>query len=258
MTEQVRDGRSTRWDPHRANDGWPSSTPRSPPSRRTARRPSPARSRRWPACRAPTSTGTSTASRRSTSPSPGTSPRRSVQQIRGGWPTKGSARDIIGGAISEHLGWIEAHPNLYRFLAQHAYAVDATGSPTVDDAKAAFATELTALLVRYMEYFEIDTAPAERVIVGVVGMVDATAAWWLEHRDISRADLTSALTDQVWLIIGTTTRASAWTWIRTPRCPAPEQARPGQAFRRSTRTSPPPSARSAHAPVTAMPCHGPK
>jgi AcrR family transcriptional regulator len=123
------------------------------------------------------------------------------QQIRSGLATRGSARDIIGGAISEHLGWIEAHPNLYRFLAQHAYAVNATGSPAVDDAKAAFATELTALLVRYMEYFELDTSPAERVIVGVVGMVDATAAWWLDHRNIPRAELTATLTDQVWLII---------------------------------------------------------
>ena len=129
------------------------------------------------------------------------------QQIRGGLATKGSARDIIGGAISEHLGWIEAHPNLYRFLAQHAYAVNATGSPTVDDAKAAFATELTGVLVHYWDYFEIDTAPAERVIVGVVGMVDATAAWWLEHRDVPRAELTAELTDQVWLIIANTARA---------------------------------------------------
>jgi AcrR family transcriptional regulator len=129
------------------------------------------------------------------------------QQIRGGLATKGSARDIIGGAISEHLGWIEAHPNLYRFLAQHAYAVNATGSPTVDDAKAAFATELTGVLVHYWQYFEIDTAPAERVIVGVVGMVDATAAWWLEHRDVPRAELTAALTEQTWLIIANTARA---------------------------------------------------
>lgn len=129
------------------------------------------------------------------------------QQIRGGLATKGSARDIIGGAISEHLGWIEAHPNLYRFLAQHAYAVNATGSPTVDDAKAAFATELTGVLVHYWQYFEIDTAPAERVIVGVVGMVDATAAWWLEHRDVPRAELTAALTEQTWLIIANTAQA---------------------------------------------------
>lgn len=129
------------------------------------------------------------------------------QQIRAGLATPGSARDVIGGAISQHLGWVEAHPNLYRFLAQHAYAVNSTGSPAVDDAKAAFANELTAVLAGYMRLFDIDTAPAERVIVGVVGMVDATAAWWLEHRDIQRAELTTALTDQVWLIIDHTARS---------------------------------------------------
>jgi AcrR family transcriptional regulator len=129
------------------------------------------------------------------------------ETIRAGMATTGSARDIIGGAISEHLGWVEAHPNLYRFLAQHAYTVNATGSPAVDDAKAAFAKELSAVLAGYMEMFHIDTAPAERVIIGVVGMVDATAAWWLEHRDVPRAELTAALTEQVWLIIDHTSRS---------------------------------------------------
>jgi AcrR family transcriptional regulator len=129
------------------------------------------------------------------------------QQIRAGLATQGSPRDIIGASISQHLGWIEAHPNLYRFLAQHAYAVNATGSPAVDDAKAAFAGELSALLAGYMRLFDMDTTPAERVVVGVVGMVDATAAWWLEHHDVPRAELTAALTEQVWLIIDHTARS---------------------------------------------------
>jgi AcrR family transcriptional regulator len=126
--------------------------------------------------------------------------------IRAGLATPGSARDIIRAAISQHLSWIEAHPNLYRFLAQHAYAVAKTGTPAADDAKAAFATELTALLQGYMRLFAIETAPAARVIVGVVGMVDATAAWWLEHRDVPRDDLTAELADGVWLIIDRTAR----------------------------------------------------
>jgi AcrR family transcriptional regulator len=126
------------------------------------------------------------------------------QQIRAGLATQGSPREIINASISEHLGWIEAHPNLYRFLAQHSYAVNATGSPAVDDAKAAFAGELTALLAGYMRLFDLDTAPAERVIIGVVGMVDSTAAWWLEHHDVPRAELTATLTEQVWLVIENT------------------------------------------------------
>jgi len=126
--------------------------------------------------------------------------------IRAGLATQGSAMDVIRASIDSHLGWIEAHPNLYRFLAQHAYAIAATGSPA-DDAKAAFATELTALLQGYMQLFGVDTAPAERVIIGVVGLVDTTAAWWLEHRDIGRDELTAELSEQVWLIIDRTASA---------------------------------------------------
>ena len=127
-------------------------------------------------------------------------------RVRAGLAIQGSPRQIISASINEHLGWIEAHPHLYRFLAQHAYAVALTGEPAVDDAKAVFATELTALLQRYLGMFGVDTRPAERLIVGVVGMVDATATWWLEHRDVPRAELTDALTDQVWLIIDHTVR----------------------------------------------------
>jgi len=123
------------------------------------------------------------------------------EQIRAGLATRGSALYVIRAAIGEHLSWIEAHPNLYRFLAAHAYAVNVTGTPTVDDAKTAFANELTALLAGYLRAFQVDSDPAERVIVGVVGMVDATAAWWLEHREIDRDQLAAELTEQVWLIL---------------------------------------------------------
>jgi len=206
MTEQVRDGRSTRWDPHR-------------------------RERRLAIITAaiaaieehgPDALTGQIAERAGV-------PRTHVyrhfegkqaldlavsrhvamqigEQIRGGLATRGSAMDVIRGAIGEHLGWVEAHPNLYRFLAAHAYAVNATGSPTVDDAKAAFANELTALLAGYLRAFNVDTAPAQQVIVGVVGMVDATAAWWLEHHEIDRAELTAELSEQVWLILDRSAR----------------------------------------------------
>jgi AcrR family transcriptional regulator len=133
------------------------------------------------------------------------------ESIRSGLATTDTARSIIGGAIDQHLRWVEAHPNLYRFLAQHSYAVATTGSATADDAKAALAVELTALLQNYMSMFDLDTGPAERVIIGVVGMVDATAAWWLEHPDVPRAELTAQLTAQVWLVIDHMTRALGLT-----------------------------------------------
>src|SRR3954451_22601555 len=52
------------------------------------------------------------------------------QTIRSGLTGGGTAMAIIGGAIDQHLGWVEAHPNLYRFLAQHSFRVstDSLGS----------------------------------------------------------------------------------------------------------------------------------
>jgi hypothetical protein len=52
----------------------------------------------------------------------------------------------------------------------------------------------------------LDTEPAERLMVGVVGLVDATAAWWLDRSDLSREAVTDELTDQVWLLLDRTTR----------------------------------------------------
>lgn len=127
--------------------------------------------------------------------------RQLGDQLRAALTRQGSARDIIRAGIAEHLAWIEAHPNLYRFLARHAYAVQETGSPSADDAKAAFAAELTALIQRYLQVLGVDTAPPRRLVVGVVGLVDATAAWWLEQRDIGREELTDELTDRVWTLM---------------------------------------------------------
>jgi AcrR family transcriptional regulator len=147
--------------------------------------------------------------------------RQIGETIRAGLAATGSARAIIGGAIDQHLRWVEAHPNLYRFLAQHAYAVANTGSPAADDAKTAFAAELSGLLERYMAMFDLDTSPAERVIIGVVGMVDATAAWWLEHPDVPRAELTGQLTEQTWLIIDQTARAAGLRLDLDEQLPSP-------------------------------------
>jgi AcrR family transcriptional regulator len=142
------------------------------------------------------------------------------QRIRAGLAGGGSAIGIIAGAIDEHLGWVEAHPNLYRFLAQHSYAVRGDGPGRAGDAKAALAAELTALISRYMSAFGIDSEPAERLIVGVVGLVDATAVWWLGSSNLPREVVAAELTDQVWLLIDRTSRKLGL--VLAPDQPLPE------------------------------------
>lgn len=128
------------------------------------------------------------------------------QSIRAGLARGGTAQAIIHGAIDQHLGWVEEHPNLYRFLAQHSFRVRTDSLGSSGDAKSVFAAELTSLIARYMIALGLDTEPAERVMVGVVGLVDATAAWWLDRSELTRDAVTAELTDQVWLLLDRTTR----------------------------------------------------
>jgi len=120
--------------------------------------------------------------------------------IRAAFATGGSTTELIASAIDRHLGWVAEHPNLYRFVARNAYAMTTPhGRPA--DAKAAFAAEITALTARYMAALGLSTEPAERMIVGVVGLVDATASWWIDRRVPDRATVAAELTEEVWLIM---------------------------------------------------------
>jgi AcrR family transcriptional regulator len=121
--------------------------------------------------------------------------------VRAAFATAGSTIDLIGSAIDRHLAWVDEHPNLYRFLARNAYAIKTPHGGRPADAKAAFAAELTEITARYMEALDQPTEPAERMIVGVVGLVDATASWWIERREPDRATVATDLKDQVWLIM---------------------------------------------------------
>jgi len=142
------------------------------------------------------------------------------QRIRAGLAGGGTAMTIIRGAIDEHLGWVEDHPHLYRFLAQHSYRVRTDALGVAGDAKAVFATELTALISRYMVALGLDPTPAERLMVGVVGLVDATAGWWLDRADLPREAVVTELTEQVWLLLDRTTRQLGL--VLDPDQPLPE------------------------------------
>jgi AcrR family transcriptional regulator len=122
------------------------------------------------------------------------------QHIRSAFAAAGSTAELIASAIDRHLAWVDEHPNLYRFLALNAYTIKSSGGRPAD-AKAAFAAEITDITSQYMQALGMPTEPAERMIVGVVGLVDATASWWIDRREPDRATVSADLKDEVWLII---------------------------------------------------------
>jgi AcrR family transcriptional regulator len=140
--------------------------------------------------------------------------------IRAAFATAGSTAEVISSAIDRHLAWVDEHPNLYRFLARNAYAIKTPHGGRPADAKAAFAAELTEITARYMHALGQSTEPAERMIVGVVGLVDATASWWIDRREPDRATVANDLKDQVWLIMEQSARQFGVTL--DPDAPLPQ------------------------------------
>ena len=240
VTDQLRDGRSTRWDPHRRERRAGHHQRRDRGDRgSTARTRSPARSRSWPASRAPTSTGTSTASRRSTSRWCGAS-RRQIGSLRSGpaWPPRAPPREIIGGGHRRVPG-LDRGSTRTSTASSPSMPTPSTapGSPTRDDAKARPPVELTGVLAGYMRALGLDDATPSASIIGVVGLVDATAAVVaLGTRDT--AGRTHRLADQAGLAAHRQrgARAAASNWIRTTHCPPRNRQAEVRQRRRSERT----------------------
>ncbi len=109
-------------------------------------------------------------------------------------------RQIIRSAIAVIVGWLDEHPNLYHFLRSRR-----TGA-SLDSVEGTLADNIAALLKTVMVLFGIDSEQAEPGAYGIVGFVESTGSWWLEHRTMHRDRLTDLLTTGVWHLLDGTAR----------------------------------------------------
>jgi len=65
----------------------------------------------------------------------------------------------------------------------------------------AFASELAVAGARYFPRYGEDSEAADRNVAAIMGLMDASVLWWLDHRDSTRDELVIRLTRQTWLII---------------------------------------------------------
>ena len=111
-------------------------------------------------------------------------------------------RDIITATIGTIIGWLDEHPNLYYFLRTRR-----NGS-ALDVVETTLAVQVAALLKILMLMFGIDDEQAEPGAHGLVGFVEATASWWLNHREgMSRDRITDLICQGVWRLLEGTARA---------------------------------------------------
>lgn len=107
-------------------------------------------------------------------------------------------RELIYASVDAYLQLLEAHPELYRFVAQHPL-IAAPDRPVVTD----FSTVVAAMLGRHLEQhldaLDLNPALAHPWAESIVGFITAASLWWLEHRDaMTRAELANYLGGLLW------------------------------------------------------------
>lgn len=118
------------------------------------------------------------------------------------------ATEMVREAIDTFISWVEAEPELYRFLVR---GVAGGITSFVDqDLVAAFGTQLSQILRTGLRNAGVDSGPAEVWAFSILAAVFAGAEWWLTRKTMSRADLVDYLSSLVW------TGASQATFGTTP------------------------------------------
>ncbi len=128
-----------------------------------------------------------------------------LPKLRDAMESSGHPRGMVAGAIDTYLAFIEADPELYRFVVQ---APDRPAdSDPIANLSHLVGDQAAALVAVALERAGRDPAAAPPWGHGLVGLVRSAADWWLQaDRPMPRAELAAHLTDLAWAglsVIGT-------------------------------------------------------
>lgn len=121
-----------------------------------------------------------------------------VRRVRPTLARRGTMTQVTAGVIAPCVIWASEHPNLYRFLAAQrqtkALHRERTG-------RSRLLTELVEAMRAYLRPTELLHDPPEGVLAGLMGMVDASIIWWLDHQDETQERLVDRLSRQVTAVL---------------------------------------------------------
>jgi AcrR family transcriptional regulator len=110
----------------------------------------------------------------------------------------GKPLDVIAGPVGESVDWAAEHPGLYRFITARKQTRDLHRDRL---GRTHFLSEIVEAANLYLQAHGIPAGSHDGIMAGLMGMVDASIIWWLDHRDEPRDDLVDRLTRQVWLVL---------------------------------------------------------
>ena len=118
-------------------------------------------------------------------------------------------RRMIAAAIETYLAFVEADPELYRFVV-HGGPAGALGGDPITSLSVLVGNQAAALTATALEKAGRDPGAAAPWGHGLVGLVRSAADWWLQAgRPMLRSELAAHLTDLAWAgLAGVVTAAS--------------------------------------------------
>ena len=107
-------------------------------------------------------------------------------------------RGLVAGAIDAYLTLVEKDPEVYRFVVTAPLLDQSSGDPAAP-VTSHIAAQMSVVVAEALTRAGRDTAPARVWGAGLVGMVRAAADQWLtDPSAMSRPELTQHLTDLAW------------------------------------------------------------
>jgi AcrR family transcriptional regulator len=125
-----------------------------------------------------------------------------LPKLRAAMQSSTQPREMLAAAIDTYLAFLEADPELYRFVvhpeSHHGPFVPKDGDP-IGNLSQLVGDQAASLLAGALQQAGRDPAAAQPWGHGVVGLVRAAADWWLEaDRPMLRSELAAHLTDLAW------------------------------------------------------------
>ncbi|MFJ2256755.1 TetR/AcrR family transcriptional regulator [Streptomyces sp. NPDC087844] len=136
--------------------------------------------------------------------------RRVVESfMRGIEPTltfEGTIEESVRRVVGAHLDWVAQHPRLYAYMGVGEHAMG-DGS-LVADTKAAIALMLSDRFGDVLKALGVPEAPIRSVAIGIVGFVDTCVNQWVrdDRRELSEEELREMLCRSVWAVLDATLR----------------------------------------------------
>lgn len=104
------------------------------------------------------------------------------------------ARERVSAGVAAYVDTLAEHPAAFWLLIGRR----TTGSDPLADGRTRIAAKFSVLLGEVLRELGGDAGAAEPWAHSVVGMGDAVGRWWLERRTLSRAAATRYLADLIW------------------------------------------------------------